>query len=234
MADEVVVTGEATTTEGTATTDTSTELTADSTATPEAPNGTVLGDGGTPPASEGGDWLSALPEELRGNERLSGLKSVAELAEAYSKANIAPAPLEADAYKLPENFPIKDIGVWANKLGLTQAQLDNVLALDAHARGAEYEFVEKTQTEGLNKLFETWGAEKDANIQYAKQFINHFDEGGQLKQLLNTTRAGNNPTVVAFMAKVGRELMKEDGFIPNKGPTSRAAKSAAEVIFDKS
>lgn len=192
------------------------------------------GDGTTPPASGENAWLEGLPEDIRGNERLTGFKSVAELAKAYAEAQLAPTIPEATAYKLPENFPVKDIGVWANKLGITQEQLDNILALDSHIRKSEYEGMETLFNTGLTKLFEEWGPEKNTNITYAKEFINHFDETGELKELLNKTRAGNNPVIVKFLAKVGKAVMAEDGFVRSKGASTSVQKSAADIIFDAS
>lgn len=212
-------------------------------AAPTADSTLLTGTGATPPTEPGAvpptsepSWRDSLPETVRGHERLTGFKSVEELAEAYTKANLAPTVPEASAYKLPETFPIKDIGVWANKLKLTQEQLEGVIALDQQMGTMSEQTLNKAYEDGLNELFTSWGTEKDANVSAAKQVIKAFDEDGSLATLLNATKAGNNPVVVKFFANLGKKLLAEDGFIPNgtlRSPSSKN-KSAAEVIFDVS
>lgn len=187
-----------------------------------------------PPTSEP-SWRDSLPEDIRGHERLTGFKSVDELAKAYAEASLAPAVPEASAYKVPENFPIKDIGDWASKAKLTQEQLDSIFELDKQLTTLSSQNLAKAYDEGLKQLFTAWGDKKDENLSAAKQVIKTFDTDGSLSKLLNETKAGNHPTVVNFFAQLGKKLLSEDGFIPNaqlRGGSREV--SAAEVIFDVS
>lgn len=179
-------------------------------------------------------WIQTLPEELRANEKLTGFKSVEELAKAYAEAKLAPTIPEASEYKIPENFPIKDIGEWAAKVGYTQEQLDHMLALNEHVETTRSTAVEQAYKAGLDQLFTEWGEDKDSNVKHAKQVISHFDKTGELKQLLNETRAGNHPAVVKFFAQVGREIFSEDGFVRPGMNQQKKQLSAADVIFDAS
>ena len=177
-------------------------------------------------------WLSALPEDLRGNERLAGFKTVEELARAHADAQLAPTVPKADEYKLPDGFPLRDIGVWASENKFSQDQLDSMLALNATVRKMDQDNLDKLYEAGLNDLYETWGAEKDTYTQQAVSVVKYFDKSGKLAKLLDDTKAGNNPIVVEFFANMGRALMAEDGFTPLKiAKSPNAGKSSAEIIF---
>jgi hypothetical protein len=179
-------------------------------------------------------WIETLPEDLRANEKLVGFKSVEELAKAYADAKLAPTIPDASEYKVPEDFPVKDIGKWAAEAGYTQQQLDNMLELSATVEKTQMEVIEGAYQKGLEHLFTEWGPQKDSNIKYAKQVITHFDKSGELKSLLNSTRAGNHPSVVKFFAELGRQVFSEDGFVRPGSNTSSQKRSAADVIFDAS
>jgi hypothetical protein len=157
------------------------------------------------------------------------------LARAYATAKLAAEVPAAEAYKLPEGIAVKDIGKWANEAGLSQAQLDKVLALDQQVRTQNEQAVEQSNKAGLEQLFQSWGQEKDTNIRLAKQAVAFFDsEDKELANFLNLTRAGNHPVVVRYFARMGQRLLKEDVFVPNgdlKGRTGQP-KTAAETIFD--
>ena len=178
-------------------------------------------------------WLDSLPEDLRKNEKLLGFKSVEELAKAHADSQPAPTIPEADAYKLPESFPIKDIGKWANKVGLTQQQLEHIINLDNHLNTERMNSVDKVYAAGLNTLYTEWGEAKTENIRLAKAALSHFDDTGELKTMLNASKAGNHPVVVNFFAKLGKKLMKEDWFVANGGNSNSGTEiSAADTIFD--
>jgi hypothetical protein len=218
----------ATATPGSTTTPT-TPLTTPPVTTPPVSEGTILKEESTSTPS----WFDTLPEDLKKNEKVTKFKSVDDLARYTAEAKEAvpvPAP---EAYVVPENFPIKKIGEWANKIGLTQEQLNHIITLDSHVKQAEYERSSGALKADLDALLTTWGPQKDANIRYAKQVINHFDTGGELKNMLESTGAGNHPVVVKFFAELGRAVMAEDGFIKGKGMQTKNNASVADTIFDK-
>jgi hypothetical protein len=196
----------------------------------KAPEGTILK---TDEPTSVPSWFDSLPEDLRKNEKVTKFKSVDDLARYAAEAKEAAVIPEADKYVVPETFPIKKIGEWANKIGLTQEQLNHIIALDTHVKNSEHERSSNALKADLDALLTTWGPQKDANIRYAKQVINHFDTGGELKNMLETTGAGNHPVVVKFFADLGKAVMAEDGFIKSKGQTTKATVSVADTIFDK-
>lgn len=190
-------------------------------------------DGSTAPPTSEPSWVDSLPEDLKKNERLAGFKSVEELARAHADAKLAATVPEADKYVLPEKFPVKDIGKWANHVGLTQEQLNHIIKLNDTMSVAAEENTAKAYETGLNVLFESWGEQKGQKLSLAKRALDFFDDSKEMRMLLNQTKAGNHPIVVNFFAKMGERLMKEDGFIPNGGlNTSSQTKSDADIIFD--
>ena len=197
----------------------------------QTPSATTITKPEGTPTSET-SWLESLPEALRGNEKLKNFKTADEAIQSLLDSS-TPKTIEPTAYKIPDAFPVKDIGVWASKMNLTQEQLDGIIALDGHMKKTEAAATDKVMKAELEKVLSSWGPEKDANVRNATSVIRHFDENNEMVKLLDDTGAGNHPVVVKFFAKMGKALMAEGGFIKGSGAGNTADKSVASTIFDK-
>ena len=218
--------------------------------TPEEPKGgQTLDEGkGTPPVDEGKDlpkgdqgsgeptskasWIDGLPENLKSAEAISRFKSVEELAEAFLA--VEPPPTIPEEYEVPPDLNVPEFAKWAKERKFTQEQVNAIAELSRTVTTEAIKAVEDENKRGLDSLFAKWGEEKDTNIRLARQFITEYDTEGQLAKLLDETRAGNNPTIVAFFANVGRAIMGEDSFRRKSGGAGAPETSAAALLFDKS
>jgi len=182
----------------------------------------------TPPVTETTPqttWRDALPETIRGNEKLANFESVDKLVETFlqSQADVDPA-----SYGLPE-----DMGHFAKLAAenkLSKDQVGKLIAFDKASTAA----VEQQYLEGLKQL-ETveWKEDFKGNVDIAKQALAHFDKTGEVKQMLEATRAGNNPAVVRFLHAIGLTL-QEDSFVKGTALAGRPNRSQADIMYGDS
>lgn len=171
-----------------------------------------------PSGEEAGEssWYETLDtEEYRTNESLQEFDSVDDLAKAFLDKPDAPAVPTAEEYTLPEEFPLKDFGKFAHESGFTQEQVDRILQYDSLVREAHTKATEQVSQKHLDTLLESWGEDREANIQLARRALTHFDGEGKLGAFLEESQAGNHPLVVEFMYNLGQTL-KEDGYLKSE------------------
>lgn len=138
----------------------------------------------------------------------------------------------ADAFKLPEGMP-KELGVFANKHGFTQEQLDATLAHFNGAiesgRQAEMAALESTGAQ----FIQSWGEQAKGNLNLAKQALKEHDPQGVLTKALKESGYVNHPGVLGFLVSVGK-LMSEGGFIKSSANAPAGDKTLAQTLYGKS
>ena len=133
-------------------------------------------------------------------------------------------------YKLPEGIPAQ-VGNWAQKNGLTQAQLDASLQFFGSVNQANV----KAQQQSLRQMGEAhlqnnWGENAPYNLQLAQRALRQNDPTGALTKVLNESGYGNHPAVLDFLYVIGRS-MQEGGFLKSSTNRPPGAKSAAQLLF---
>ena len=156
---------------------------------------------------------------------------IPEAAEGYDP------PKAPEGYNLDEKLVggFKEI---AHKAGLSKSQFEAITGwfvnqeVDRHT--SRQSDGAKAQEENWAALRTMWGAAADRNVALAQRVVAEFG-GSELKAALDETGAGNNPNVIAFLAKVG-QAMAEDNLITatnlGTGPDEAKAKIAA-IMADK-
>lgn len=135
-----------------------------------------------------------------------------------------PVPAAPEAYafaNLPEGYSISDEQLAAfspvlKDLGLTQEQADKLVAFDAQRSLAAQEASQQQAIDFRNKQVGEWettlrsdaafgGANFDANVSVAKQFLTDFGTP-ELSAFLAESGLGSHPEVVRLFHKAGKEL----------------------------
>lgn len=135
-----------------------------------------------------------------------------------------PAPVVPEAYafaNLPEGYSISEEQLAAfspvlKELGLTQEQADKLVAFDAQRSLAAQEASQQQAVEFRNKQVGEWetalrgdaefgGANFDANVAVAKQFLTDFGTP-ELSAFLAESGLGSHPEVIRLFHKAGKEL----------------------------
>jgi len=173
-----------------------------------------------PQPGSGDNWLSALPEDLRGNEALKGFKSPDELAKAHLETlGKIPGP-PPEAYELgaaPEGYdkPFPVIEAFAKgpakELGLSQEQFGKLagftnkylVGLVQEQKAAQ----EKANQEATDALKTEWGGEYEAKVQAADAFMAKAGLAEAFKEL----GINEHPTIRKAMAGLSK-VIKEDSF----------------------
>lgn len=209
------------------------------------PNETAPDTPNTPPAADpnpsGDTWLSSLGDDLKGNERLQGFKSVGDLANAFVNMKTAPEiPESKDGYKLPADLKIKGLKTLAHENGISQNQLDAILKYNSDINLANLQAISDHRKSKSAELKETWGEKFETRTTRASEVVNRFDKDGDLGKFLKSTNMADNPKILRFLNRIGREvgemeakLGQEGGFIPSASNVKKTAKSPAEVLFPK-
>lgn len=165
---------------------------------------------------------SFLPDDLQGNEALTGFKDPGELATAYLEKTTAYDELEKghkppdtpDAYELEiENEDdLKVFRQVSHESGLTQKQavaLAGKLAEINKANEAEHEKALKdARTEAEASLKKDWGDAFDANVEGAKKIVRTIGDEN-LSKWLDDTHMGDIIPLIRFCYKVST-LISED------------------------
>jgi hypothetical protein len=171
-----------------------------------------------------------LPQDILAHDRLKGISTVQDLANALINANLAPAPVKPEEYQLPQGVPDDVRGV-AHALSLTQDQLNGILQFQAtNFQAANERQAQELMTLGQQKLTE-WGDQAKANLESGKRAVAYIEaKSPGLVAMLNTTGYGNHPVVLEMFRHVG-EMMKEGGFNKGDNFTPAATKNAADLLF---
>lgn len=190
-------------------------------------------DGGKTPASmqpENPKWMSQLPDELKGNEKLSKYNSLGEALSALldgSKGDTKDAGKgqQGNEPDVEYNFS-KDLsdsddpdGIVRNtmkdaikNMKLPQEEADKVYSSFVDTYAKIEEGVKKNAAEVCEKeLKETWGDKYDENMASMKRaYKSLVPEGSDLDKGLKSTMAENNPFVVDLLAKIGKSISEHD------------------------
>lgn len=169
---------------------------------------------GEPQVAEPTHWL---PEDLRGHERLKDIGSPEALARLYAEAKLAQELPET--YQVPEGVP-EQVGKWAKDTGLTQKQLDAMLALNDQM--AQYSNTVRTNVyaQGRQTLFDSWGEKKAENLKIAENALLAIPSGQKLAQFIKTSGEGANPVVIQALHEFG-SFLQEGGFLKNPNVSTK-------------
>jgi hypothetical protein len=201
-------------------------------ATGTEPNG--AGGEGTTPASGQPDtpkWLSQLPDELKGDERLAGFNSLGEAMKTLldgSKTSTEgdgsegqegdPSPVD---YEFSKDFPetVDPEGVVKNTLKeafgemkLSKEQADKLYSnfVDSF-NGIEEKMKNNAAEKCEQALKDNWGDKYDENLASMKRaYKSLVPEGSDLEKGLEMTLAKNNPYVIDLLAQVGKSISEHD------------------------
>lgn len=186
-----------------------TEATQDTTTTPVQ---TEVSDEGITPF-----WRDALPEDLRGHDRLKGYDNPEALVRDFlkPKAPEAYAPVEG----LHKDDPlVKDFYAAAKTSDLSQEQANAVLDVYRKRVQAEIQRREKSYDEGKAELAKEWGEGMASKLEAANKAISTFCHPA-LVEKLKKSGFDNDPDAVRFFAKLGEAI--SEGSVAT-GPTSRS------------
>lgn len=168
-------------------------------------------------------------------------KLTREAAEA--KANAVPETYEA--FTMPEGGEVDEallgeFSAVAKELGLTQAQAQKLVDLQAKSAIAETSARTDQLTQALEAQKTRWvdeikndpelgGAKFDATITTAVKAMSFF--GDDFRVLLNESGIGNNPGLIRGLHKIGLAMSEDRMVIPGSDASATEGKSAAEVMF---
>jgi len=169
------------------------------------------------------DWREFVPEDKR--EALKDVKDLNEVVESYLNRPTVP-----EEYKLPEQFPHKDIAEVAKGAGFTQQQLDAVIDYQTKKEAEFNKQVKTTQTKVLQEYKDAKGEKWDSVASLANQALHHFDEKGEMGKFLKLTGAGNSPIVIEFMYRIGK-ILKEDGYLKSEQRGTEEEKTVAKRMY---
>lgn len=163
---------------------------------------------------------------------------------AEAKANEVPETYEA--YKLPDGVQVDEallgeFNTVAKELGLTQAQAQKLVDLQAKTAAAGETGREEFLAQALKTQSDTWvneikndpelgGAKFDATVSTAVKAISTFF-GDDFRQLLNDSGIGNNPALIRGMHKIGLAISEDKLVIPGSDASVTEDKRAADVMF---
>lgn len=176
------------------------------------------------------DWRDAL-EDLKSHERLSGIKSLKDLAKAYidSSSNVT-LPASVDEYKIPENVKIKGLRSMALANKFTQDQLNGLIKFHEEAANKTLQTTKEKRTAAEASLKQEWGDKYDSNLALARKALEYFDKDKQLTEQLKSAGMANDPQIVRFLHKLSGTL-KEGRFIGDDGNPPKPKKSKAQILF---
>ena len=146
--------------------------------------------------------------------------------EAPAEAPVVPEQYE---FTMPEGMELDEAAAKAagevfKELGLTQEQADKLTALrvaEQQANAKAFEAQQQAWAQELQNDPDIGGEQLAANAAIARRAVDKLGDDG-LRQLLNETGIGNNPSLFRAFLKMGR-LMSEDS-----GVAEASAQSAPE------
>lgn len=171
-----------------------------------------------------------LNQDILGHERLKGINTVEDLANALVKADLAPPVVKPEEYQLPQGVP-DDVRGIAHSLSLTQEQLNGVLQYQAqNFQAATQRDIQQLAEQGQQKLAE-WGPQAQANLESGKRAVAYIESKSPgVVEMLEKTGYGNHPVVLEMFKNVG-EMLKEGGFNRGEQFTPATNKTAADRMY---
>lgn len=170
----------------------------------------------------------------------------AKLARETAEAKANEVPETYEAYKLPEGVQVDEAMLTefnglAKELGLTQAQAQKLVDLQAKTAAAGETGREEFLAQALKTQSDTWvneikndpelgGAKFDATVSTAVKAISTFF-GDDFRQLLNDSGIGNNPALIRGMHKIGLAISEDKLVIPGSDASATEEVSAAKAMF---
>ncbi|BBI47343.1 hypothetical protein [Pseudomonas phage HU1] len=170
----------------------------------------------------------------------------AKLARETAEAKANEVPETYEAYKLPEGVQVDEallgeFNTVAKELGLTQAQAQKLVDLQAKTAAAGETGREEFLAQALKTQSDAWvneiksdpelgGAKFDATVSTAVKAISTFF-GDDFRQLLNDSGIGNNPALIRGMHKIGLAISEDKLVIPGSDASVTEDKRAADVMF---
>lgn len=188
---------------------------------PSSSTSPAVGPGLSPPASPAaGDKVGGAPP--------AEIPPASTTPPASPGQTVVPAPTE---YKLPQGAPA-EVGVWANKHGLTQEQLDAAIGMHTNLSESGKLAMQQSMLDQGKAHVASWGDKAPENKRLAKTALAQMDEGGKLTTVLRETGYINHPAVMDFLVHLGRNL-QEGGFLKSIPaiPTGNVPKTAAQAMF---
>ena len=180
--------------------------------------------GGTSAGQKTSDWREFVPEDLR--DQFKDIKDPKEVFEAYTKRPKVPSE-----YKLPEDFPYKDLADTAKKANLSQEQVDSIVEFQLNKQKEFDEKINEVQKTALAEYKESKGEDWDGVVNSAKAALEFYDPEGQLKKFLKDTGAGNNPMIIEFLHQVGKTLDEDSYLRSEKFRRNKANDSVAKKLY---
>lgn len=148
----------------------------------------------------------------------------------------APVPEAYGDFNLPEGFEVipglmEEFKGTAKQLRLNQAQAQRLIDLQIKAGQA--------QAESWVRQRQNWRAHIEADATYggphfahtvrqAKTALDVYDPSGELRQMLTSSGFEDNPAVLRFLAKVGKQHLREADVL-----TSRTGGRSARSLMDE-
>lgn len=178
------------------------------------------GQGNTPDNTE---FLSTLPEDIRGHEALKGVQDLSGLAKAFVEAKTTNAPATPEDYSteghkhLPEEIS-KAAVVMAHKAGMTQEQVTAVLAhMNRIAEQSKAHMLEDQQ-KAEGELRAAWGVGFEGNVAKVNNLLKRVagDQSGEVADLLNKSGLSSNKTVMGFLLTMA-DSIREATLAPGTG-----------------
>jgi len=165
---------------------------------------------------------SFLPEDLQGNELLSGYKTPAELANAFIEKHTAhteltgkyAAPESPDAYKLEiENAEeSKAFREMAHRLGMPQDMAkglaEEMNRVNTEMNEAQEKVLGEAREAAVESLKKDWGDDFDGKVEGAKKIVRTLGDEN-LAKWLDETNLGDVVPFIRFCQKVST-LISED------------------------
>ena len=202
-------------------------------------------DGGQGQGGPGGDantFLEGLPEDLRGNELLSGLDSSEALAKAFveAKGQLPVVPESPEGYKeaLKELEGLDEDGLtdflkYAHENKLDPKAVEAAVKFDLARQTAQNQVFEEIKKGQEEKLRAEWPGDKfDQNVEAARslkdQFAGSKEDKEALDFLFDKTGLGSFAPLVRLMAKIKHAIGEKTA--PD-GPSGGSEKTAAEVLY---
>lgn len=181
------------------------------------------------------DITHMLAEDLKSFAPFKNFKDVNELAKSYLHAQnligkriqdlqgddlkhihtIKGAPKEHNEYQLPNELTGPEVD-WYKKTafeaGLTQDQakkvVDSYVEMNRQVMKTQHAQKQSEANEWVSQLKQEYGSAFENRVEIAKRAVDAFG-GQELKDLLNKSGLGNNPTVVKMFAKIGANLLED-------------------------
>lgn len=170
----------------------------------------------------------------------------AKLARETAEAKANEVPDTYEAYKLPDGVQVDEallgeFNTVAKELGLTQAQAQKLVDLQAKTAAAGETGREEFLAKALKTQSDTWvneikndpelgGAKFDATVSTAVKAISTFF-GDDFRELLNDSGIGNNPALIRGMHKIGLAISEDKLVIPGSDASATEEVSAAKAMF---